>query len=160
MDEELKTRNVFLDTEVFVAENFYVGTNKLAELSKLAAEGKINLLMSKVTVDECKKRIHKMVAEAREAVNKAETKRTLGILRNSTSLGTSCLGKWDNSPLCFTVSVRKAKLIIQKISYCSEALLPIYKPDRSVYSAGKCVWRFFQMDIKEWDLITAQKRIN
>jgi hypothetical protein len=95
MDAKLQTRNVFLDTQVFVAETYFVGTKKLTALSKLAADGKIRLLMSAVTIAECKNRIQKMVAEAGQVLS--EHKRKLAILRNATSLDISCLAELDKA---------------------------------------------------------------
>src|SRR5689334_10803538 len=68
--EPLKTRHVFLDTQVFVAEDFYFGTKKLAEISTLGAAGKVHLLMTEITVSECKNQIRKRVAEAMNALRK------------------------------------------------------------------------------------------
>lgn len=93
MDAELQTRNVFLDSQVFVAETFFVGTKKLAALSELAADGKIRLLMSAVTVAECKCRIRRMVAEAAQVLS--DHKRKLAVLRNATSVDSSCLAQLD-----------------------------------------------------------------
>jgi hypothetical protein len=116
MGAGLETRNVFLDTQVFVAETFFVGTKKLVALSKLAAEGKIRLLMSTVTIAECKKRIEKMVAEAGQVLS--EHNRKLAILRNATSLDNSCLAQLDKATVVreitekFEAFLRDAKVTI------------------------------------------------
>lgn len=102
MCEKLQTCNVFLDTQVFVAETIFVGTKKLATLSKLAAEGKINLLISAVTVAECRSQIEKLVAEAGLVLS--GNKRELAILRNATSLDSSCLAQLDKLPLLKKIS--------------------------------------------------------
>src|SRR5690349_13468953 len=116
MDEELQSRNIFLDTHVFTAETFFLGTTKLEALRKLAAGGQIRLLMSAVTVAECKTRIRKMIAEAEEVLIKNERK--LAILRNANSLNSSWLVKLDKDTAAreitekFEEFVNKAKIIV------------------------------------------------
>jgi hypothetical protein len=120
MADELQTRNVFLDTQVFVAETFFVGTAKLTALSKLAAEGKICLLMSVVTVAECRSQIEKLVAEAGQVLSK--NKRDLAILRNATSLDNSCLARLDKPTVVreitekFDAFLRDAKVTICRLT--------------------------------------------
>src|SRR5437899_2958476 len=89
---ELKTRNVFLDTQVFDAETFYVGTRKLAQLRELAAHGKIHLVTTEVTIDECKNRILKLVNEARNLMS--ANKRQFNVLRNASALNFAFSNDW------------------------------------------------------------------
>jgi len=90
-----KTWNVFLDTEVFTAERFNVRTSKLAEIHKLASVGKINLVISEATVQECRKRIQKMVSAAVNGIKVKETWDALKILKQTKALENSAIWMLD-----------------------------------------------------------------
>jgi len=126
MAEGLQTRNVFLDTEVFVAENFFLQTHKLKELCKLATEGKIQLLMSTVTVAECKKRIQKMVNVAGQILS--ENKRDLGILRQAPSLDNSCLRTLEKQKVISEITEKFGAFVRDfKVTICPLAGVSIEK---------------------------------
>ena len=48
---------VFIDTSVFIAENYFASGNRIHTLMQLAEEGKINLVLSEITVQEVRKHI-------------------------------------------------------------------------------------------------------
>lgn len=48
---------VFIDTSVFIAENYFASGNRIHTLMQLAEEGKINLVLSEITVKEVRKHI-------------------------------------------------------------------------------------------------------
>lgn len=55
---------VFIDTSVFIAENYFAPGNRIHTLMRLAEEGKINLVLSEITVQEVRKHIKSSVREA------------------------------------------------------------------------------------------------
>ena len=48
---------VFIATSVFIAENYFASGNRIHTLMQLAEEGKINLVLSEITVQEVRKHI-------------------------------------------------------------------------------------------------------
>ncbi len=61
---------VFIDTSVFIAENFFAPGNRIQALSKLAKERKIRIVMSEITRLEISKHIKTEVRKSWKAFNK------------------------------------------------------------------------------------------
>lgn len=55
---------VFIDTSVFIAENYFAPGNRIHTLQRLAEEGKINLVLSEITIQEVRKHIASQVRES------------------------------------------------------------------------------------------------
>lgn len=55
---------VFIDTSVFIAENFFAPDNRIHTLMRLAEEGKINLVLPEITIQEVRKHIISSVRDA------------------------------------------------------------------------------------------------
>ena len=55
---------VFIDTSVFIAENYFAPGNRIHTLQRLAEEGKINLVLSEITIQEVRKHIISQVRDA------------------------------------------------------------------------------------------------
>ena len=55
---------VFIDTSVFIAENYFAPGNRIHTLRRLAEEGKINLVMSEITIQEVRKHIISQVRDS------------------------------------------------------------------------------------------------
>src|SRR6266496_3526655 len=89
-----KRSRVFLDTEVFVGECFNFDSTKLSEIRRLASTGNIQVLTTKVTIKETKRRIDKMLRAARNALKDKKLRFTLSILQQ-TSVDCSVLRTLD-----------------------------------------------------------------
>lgn len=61
--------NVFLDTSIFVSNNFFDGHN-IKELIKKAHENEIKLFTSEIVLLEVKSQIKRKIAEARSFLKK------------------------------------------------------------------------------------------
>lgn len=61
--------NVFIDTSIFIAENFFLG-KKLEKIGLLANQEKINMLITTVVDEEIKANISKRVVEVKDANSK------------------------------------------------------------------------------------------
>ena len=79
----LKTRNVFLDTTVFVRYNFRFQKKPLSILSEYAAQNHIRLIFTDIVVSEVKAKIREWIEKATTAHNKFL--KEARILRNSKS---------------------------------------------------------------------------
>ena len=55
---------VFVDTSVFIAENFFASDNRINALGRLAKDGKINLVFTEITINEIKNHIKSQVRES------------------------------------------------------------------------------------------------
>lgn len=55
---------VFIDTSVFIAENYFAPGNRIHTLQRLAEEGKINMVLTEITIQEVRKHI---VAQVRDS---------------------------------------------------------------------------------------------
>lgn len=80
MPNELLTRNVFIDTSIFVSENFNVKGTKFDSLASLAQEGRVFIKSSDITFREIICNIEESVETAEKAIKKAKTEGR--ILRN------------------------------------------------------------------------------
>jgi len=80
--------NIFLDTSIFVRENFLEGKriNEFLNLSKVAS---INLILPIITVNEIKSRIKKQARVAIEKDNELLNDRQMSVLRKSVKEKTS-----------------------------------------------------------------------
>lgn len=72
---------VFVDTSVFIAENFFAPSNRINAVAKLAKERKIRLVMPEITRQEIYKHIKSAVRQSWKAFNKDSR-----IFRNSTDV--------------------------------------------------------------------------
>lgn len=61
---------VFIDTSVFIAENFFAPGNRINSLAKLAKEKKIKLVLPDITCQEVRKHIKSAVRQSWKAFNK------------------------------------------------------------------------------------------
>jgi hypothetical protein len=68
--EDLKSKNVFIDTSIYVKENFQYSSEKLDTLKKYALEGKIKLFTHKIIVDEVKSNIVEEISKAISSIKK------------------------------------------------------------------------------------------
>jgi hypothetical protein len=81
MDEPLiKKRFVFLDTEVFIQNNFDYSNQTFSRLKTLIMEKKISLITTPITIEEIKTHINSSVHDAKRGIN--EFKDTAKILRH------------------------------------------------------------------------------
>lgn len=64
MSSELKTRLIFIDTEVFRSKNYQFGEHTLQKLEEHLALGRLHLLLSSVTVNEIKAQIRELSSDA------------------------------------------------------------------------------------------------
>src|SRR5215218_10155834 len=80
MSSDLKTRAVFIDTQEFVRRNFDIEGLELASLRRLGRAGKIQLVLTDVTVRELEAQIEKKYSEFAEPLTRAM--RRTKLLRN------------------------------------------------------------------------------
>jgi len=80
MSDLLHTRNIFLDTEVFVHANFSYNSQVMLEFKKLAQSGKIVFYTTHVTRKEIEGKIKDAVKEAKRGINQIQKEGR--ILRN------------------------------------------------------------------------------
>ena len=69
MNKEIRTENIFIDTSVFIKENFVAGI-KLNALIKHAKEQKIELYTTEITVEECLSNIEKQFRHGKNLFKK------------------------------------------------------------------------------------------
>lgn len=62
---------VFVDTSVFIAENFFAPGNRIHALRQLAIDKKISLVLSEITVQEVRKHVKSSVRESWRAFDKS-----------------------------------------------------------------------------------------
>ena len=67
---------------------------------------------------------------------------------------------WNEGPRGLLLGVWERKVIMDVISNCDQALLPVNKPDCGFYCAGKFVLSFKEVNIENWDIITAEKGVD
>ena len=76
--------DVFVDTQIFVSENFnFNEKSKLGLLKEQVKKGTINFLTSKIIVEESKKHINNNIERKINEINKLFNSREIAILRNS-----------------------------------------------------------------------------
>jgi len=89
MKEEIKTHYIFLDTSIFIKENFFAG-NKLKAFLKHEKESKIELLTTKITEKECFSNLDSFLTSSnfvlkkalKELSNKAKSFKNIETLNN------------------------------------------------------------------------------
>jgi len=81
MKKTLGTKNVFLDTQVFIGINFNYQHNAFVEFIKLASSARINYYTTYITKEEIKSNIKKKIDETHSAFNSFQ--KDAKILRNS-----------------------------------------------------------------------------
>src|SRR5829696_8330972 len=74
MLNKLKTRAVFVDSCVFFSQNFAVEGTQFASLRALCRAGRVQLILTDVTVQELEAQIEKKFNEAAESLTTARNK--------------------------------------------------------------------------------------
>src|SRR5882724_9115041 len=80
MSDALKTRNVFIDTSIFVSSNFAVDTGAFATLISLCQTESVRLLLTDITLKEVDAKLSDAVNAAQTAINKLRSEAR--VLRN------------------------------------------------------------------------------
>ena len=96
MKEEIKTHYIFLDTSIFIKENFFAG-NKLKAFLKHEKESEIELLTTEITKKECHSNLNKFLINSnatfkktlKELSNKAKTFKNIDSLNEIFNLHNS-----------------------------------------------------------------------
>ncbi len=65
----LKTRNIYIDTQTFVANNFFANEN-LLRLSKFGEHGTINIYLTEITIQEIQSNIREELLNAQQEINR------------------------------------------------------------------------------------------
>jgi predicted nucleic acid-binding protein len=83
MNEEIKTAYIFLDTSVFVKENFFAG-NKLKAFINHSKDNNIKLITTTITLNECYANIEKYAEDSYNVIKKSirELNNKAKILKN------------------------------------------------------------------------------
>jgi len=84
MNTELKTRLVFIDTEVFRSKNYQFGEHTLQKLEEHLKHDRLHLLLSSITVNEIKSQIRDLSNEAHIKLKKFQKEAMF--LKNAPSL--------------------------------------------------------------------------
>ncbi len=79
---EIKTRNIFIDTAIFVESNFQFQSSVFQKLAELAQTKEISIYLTEITVNEIRANIHEEIQKAEAALNSLKTKAK--ILKNLT----------------------------------------------------------------------------
>lgn len=79
VSRELETRTVFVDTSVFVSQNFAFGGLRFTTLKDLCRQGKLRLLLTDVTTREVEARIEERVGDAVRSLKKV--RREVNVLK-------------------------------------------------------------------------------
>lgn len=79
-DQKLQTRNVFIDTSIFVSENFSVNGTKFETLIGLAQNEQVFVKSTEITIREIEVKIKEAVQDAEKAI--VQTRKKARILRN------------------------------------------------------------------------------
>jgi predicted nucleic acid-binding protein len=112
---------VFIDTSVFVAENFFAPDNRIHSLSKLAKDNKIRLVMSEITRQEIYKRIKSTVRQSWKQFDK-----DCRIFRNNVEIdqwrkSTNEKKEIEKLIVLFDKFLTETHTKILDYSYCSDA---------------------------------------
>src|SRR5665648_695093 len=65
----LKTRNIFIDTQAFVANNFFESEN-LKRLAEFGNKGIIQIYLTEITINEIKSNIREDLLNAQDEINR------------------------------------------------------------------------------------------
>ena len=85
MNDELKTRYIFIDTSMYERENFQFHEHALEHVKTLCREKTLHLLMNQIVENEVRSHLREKAHEAANAVK--QFKKTIKILRNLPELG-------------------------------------------------------------------------
>jgi len=116
----LNKRNVFLDTEVFISNNFRYLKDNLSRLTLFVQENRISLYSTQVTIEEVKANIEEAIIKAEKAIYLF--RKEARILYNCQSPSFQCVFKK------FDLDITKSELITQferYINKCQTIILPI-----------------------------------
>jgi hypothetical protein len=122
-DQVIARRNIFLDTQVFVGNNFDYSNRNFLQLASFVRENRISLYTTSITVDEVKANILENVGRAKSAVKSIRD--TAKILRNCQAPSFSII--WDR----FDSEAISSVLITQFEDYirnCNTTFVPINGP--------------------------------
>ena len=70
--KELKSKNVFIDTSIYVKENFQFSSEKFEALKKYALEDKIKLFIHNIIVEEIKSNIVEEIGKSISSIKKTK----------------------------------------------------------------------------------------
>lgn len=111
---------VFIDTSVFIAENYFAPDNRIHTLQRLAEEGKINLVLSEITIQEVRKHIASQVRESWKQFDKVckvfRNRKEIDVWRKSTNDKKECehyLSQLDDF-------LKTPNVTVLDYSYCSD----------------------------------------
>lgn len=79
---EIKTRNIFIDTAIFVESNFQFQSSIFQKLAELTQTKDVFIYLTEITVNEIRANIHEEIQKAEAALNSLKTKAK--ILKNLT----------------------------------------------------------------------------
>lgn len=111
---------VFIDTSVFIAENYFAPGNRIHTLIRLAEEGKINLVLSEITVQEVRKHIKSSVRDAWKQFDKV-----CKVFRNREEIDTWRKSTNDKKEIDYYLSkldnlLKSPNVEVLDYSYCSD----------------------------------------
>lgn len=102
-------RYVFLDTQVFIANNFNYSNESFSRLLHLVQEGKISLVTTTITINEITANIVSSISEAKNAIN--EFKKKARILKNCSTPSYEPI--WER----FDIELKKTDLLGQLTNF-------------------------------------------
>ena len=76
----MESWNVFIDTSIFISENYSFKSKLFSSLASLCKSGHVSILLTDITIEEIKANLLKSVNEAEAVIKKASTKAR--VLRN------------------------------------------------------------------------------
>jgi hypothetical protein len=114
-------RAIFLDTQVFLSENFAYESPRLLSLRRLSCSGDIEVLLVDITAEETRKKIREQIPEVEEGLSLAKKKAR--VLRNLDRAKTSII--FDELDTC----ALEAELIQQFDAFLEEAVSEVVGVD-------------------------------
>lgn len=110
---------VFVDTSVFIAENFFAPGNRINTLRQLAIDRKITLVLSEITKQEVRKHIKSSVRESWRNFDKSSK-----ALRNRPEVDAWCKSSNEKEEVqyalgLFTEFLSSTGAMVLDYSYCS-----------------------------------------
>lgn len=111
---------VFIDTSIFIEENFFAKDNRINSLMKLAKDGRIRIVMPEITRQEVIKHLKSGIREAWKAFN-----RDCSILRNHPDVDnwrktTNEKTETERALALFDAFLATAKVKVLNYTYCSD----------------------------------------
>jgi hypothetical protein len=120
------TRNVFLDTQVFVEKNFSYDSQELSGLRELGKLGVVHLLLTQITAGEIQKKIGERARDAErvfaDAKKLAKDRGNITILRNVIPMGFDAVFRFDRRAI-------ENELVSQFERYVEEARITLVTSD-------------------------------